>query len=265
MTHEELRSQLGAYALGALTPVEQAEVRAHLAGCAECAAEVRMLQPAVDALALSVDPVEPPASVRQRVLSSIAASARPAPRATASRSRAPWLAAAAAILAAVTLGTYATQLRGRVQSLEQQLREALLQVQAGERQTAQARLVAVDAQRQLSIIAAPDLARIDLRGQAVAPQASARALWSRSRGVLIAATNLPAPPPGRAYQLWVLAGRAAPISEGWTFKTDASGSVTTMFMTPATLPAPTGMAVSIGPEGGLPTPQGDLYLVGTLN
>jgi len=263
--HEELRSHLGAYVLGALTPAEQAGVRAHLAVCAECTAEARALQPAAEALAWSVDPVDPPAAVRQRILSAIGAPAVTRPKATAYRSLAPWLAAAASLALAVTLGAYASQLRGRVQTLEQQLREAILQVQAGERLTTQARLVAVDAQRQLSVIAAPDVAHIDLKGQAVAPQATARALWSRSRGLLLAASNLPALPPGRTYQLWVLSGKIPPISDGWIFKTDASGSVTAMFATPATLPAPTAMAVSIEPEGGVPLPTGALYLVGSLN
>jgi anti-sigma-K factor RskA len=273
--HEELRNQLGAFALGALDPAEQAEVRAHLAVCDECAAEVRALRPVVDALARSTEPVDPPAAVRRRLLSSIVMPAVPEPTTavkpltvTTSRSVLPWLAAAASLVLAAALGVYASQLRGRVQTLEQELREAILQVQAGERQTAQARLVATNAQRQLSVIAAPDVAQVALKGQAVAPQASARALWSRSRGLLLSASNLPALPAGRTYQLWVISGKMPPISDGWIFQTDASGGVTTMFTTPATLPVPTAMAVSIEPDGGSTTaagPTGALYLVGSLN
>jgi anti-sigma-K factor RskA len=264
--HEELRSRLGAFVLGALSPAEEAEVRAHVAVCDECAAEVRALRPVVDALAWSVEPVEPPAAVRQRILSSTAPAATRSTRATSIPAIPvlPWLAAAASLVLAAALGVYASQLRGRVQTLEQELREAILQVRAGERQTAQARLVATNAQRQLSVIAAPDVAQVALKGQAVAPQASARALWSRSRGLLLAASNLPELPPGRTYQFWVISGKT-PISDGWTFKTDASGDVTTMFATPVTLPAPTAMAVSIEPEGGSPSPMGAIYLVGPLN
>ena len=272
--HEELRNQLGAFVLGALGPAEQAEVRTHLAVCDECAAEVRALRPVVDALARSTEPVDPPAAVRQRLLSSIATPAAPeATRAakplmvTTSPSVLPWLAAAASLVLAAALGVYASQLRGRVQTLEQELREAILQVQAGERQTAQARLVATNAQRQLSVIAAPDVAQVALKGQAVAPQASARALWSRSRGLLLSASNLPALPPGRTYQLWVISGKMPPISDGWIFQTDASGGVMTMFTTPATLPVPTAMAVSIESDGGSTTaagPTGPIYLVGSM-
>jgi anti-sigma-K factor RskA len=262
--HEELRSQLGAFVLGALSPAEEAEVRAHVAVCDECAAEVRALRPVVDALAWSVEPVEPPPAVRERVLRSTAMPARERSTAVKSIPVLPWLAAAASLVLAAALGVYASQLRGRVQTLEQELREAILQVQAGERQTAQARLVATNAQRQLSVIAAPDVAQVALKGQAVAPQASARALWSRSRGLLLAASNLPELPPGRTYQFWVISGKT-PISDGWIFKTDASGGVTTMFATPVTLPAPTAMAVSIEPEGGSASPMGAIYLVGPLN
>ena len=265
--HEELRNQLGAFVLGALGPAEQAEVRTHLAVCDECTAEVRAMRPVVDALARSIEPVDPPAAVRQRLLSSIATPAAKPLTVTTSRSGLPWLAAAASLVLAAALGVYASQLRGRVQTLEQELREAILQVQAGERQTAQARLVAINAQRQLSVMAAPDVAQVALKGQAVAPQASARALWSRSRGLLLSASNLPALPPGRTYQLWVISGKMPPISDGWIFQTDASGGVMTMFTTPATLPVPTAMAVSIESDGGSTTaagPTGALYLVGSM-
>src|SRR5262249_57070105 len=125
--HEELRSRLGAFVLGALAPGEQAEVRAHLAVCDQCAAEVRTLRPVVDALALTVEPVEPPASVRQRILSATAA-----PYATAAvepatgtkpRSVLPWLAAPAPLVLAAALGVYSSHLRGRVRAPEQELRE----------------------------------------------------------------------------------------------------------------------------------------------
>jgi hypothetical protein len=223
------------------------------------------MQMPMDALALSVDPVVPPAAVRQRILSSIAASPVAAPRTAAQRFPSAWLAAAASVILAIVVGGYATQLRGRVQALEARLQAAVTQLQTGERQMAQARLVAADAQRQLSVLAAPDVAHVDLKGQPAAPQASARALWSRSRGLLFAASNLPALPAGRTYQLWVISGKSAPISDAWTFKTDVSGAVTTMFATPVTLPAPTAMAVTIEPDGGTAAPTGAMYLVGSLN
>lgn len=248
--------------LGALTPAEEAEVRAHVAGCPECAADVRASQLVADTLAWSVDPVAPPAAIRQRVLSSVRAGT---PERVQTRGRwLPWLAAAATLVIAAGLGADGVRLRGRIQTLELQLRDAVAQVRAGQEQTQQARLVAANAERQLSVLAAPDVAHVDLKGQPSAPQASARAIWSRSRGLLLAVSNLPALPVGRTYQLWIISGGAAPISNGWIFKTDSTGSVTTMFQTPTTLPPPTAMAVSIEPDGGSPAPTGPITLTGSL-
>ena len=266
--HEEVRNSLGLYVLGALTPAERAEVEVHLATCEECSAGARALQMAGNAVAFAVEPVDPPAHVRQRLLRSIATqpaavNARRSERKGSTLS--PWLAAAASIALAIGLGGYAAQLRGHVRELERQLNSAMLQLQSSDRQMIQARLMVADAQRQLGVLAAPDVTHVDLKGQAAAPQASARALWSRSRGLLFAASNLPAAPAGRTYQLWVISGRLAPISNGWVFNTDAAGSVTTMFSTPATLPAPTVVAVTIEPAGGVPAPTGPMYLVGSLN
>jgi anti-sigma-K factor RskA len=262
--HDELRDQIGPYVLGALTSPERVLVESHVATCPECAADVRALRTTADALAWSVPAAEPPAGVRTRVLTSVAASSA-VERSEHRYGRMPWLAAAAALVMAAGLGVYAEQLRQRVQVLEGQLREAVVQVEASARRTAQARLIAANAERELAVLAAPDVAHVDLKGQASAPQASARALWSRSRGLLLAVSNLPAPPLGRTYQLWVLSGRAAPISDGWVFKTDASGTATAMFTTPLSLPAPTAMAVTIEPDGGTSAPTGAMYLVGSLN
>ena len=42
--HDELRHDAAAYALGVLDPGERAAFETHLAGCAECAAEVREMR-----------------------------------------------------------------------------------------------------------------------------------------------------------------------------------------------------------------------------
>ena len=115
---------------------------------------------------------------------------------------------------------------------------------------------------QLAVLAAPDLQRIDLAGQPTAPQASARAFWSRSRGLVFTASNLPTPPAGKTYQLWVLTKQPAPISAG-LFKPDSQRTGCRGLRHAAqNLPQPIGMAVTIEPEGGVPAPTGDKYLVG---
>ena len=253
--HDQLGDQTVPYVLGALPPAERHAFEAHLAGCALCAAEVRSLTPVAAALAYLAPPAEPGAPVRAGLLTALA-----------KRSPSPvgWLAAAASVALAVALGGYAAQLRGRVTGLESRLRGATVRADASERQAADARRTAFEAQSAVAVLAAPDLARIDLAGQPAAPGASARAFWSRSRGLVFTASNLPAPPPGRAYQLWVLTAQPAPISAGM-LKPDANGRVNARFDTPADLPRPVAMAVTLESEGGVPAPTGDKYLVGLAN
>ena len=254
--HEQLGDQAAAYVLGALTPAERQAFEAHLAGCGPCAAEVRSLIQVAAALA-HLAPMEAPAPpVRARLLASLA------PR--SSSSSMSWLAAAASVALAVALGGYAAQLRGRVTGLESRLRDAAGRADASERQMADARRTAVEAQAVVAVLAASDLARIDLAGQPPAATATARAFWSRSRGLVFTALKLPAPPPGRAYQLWVLTAQPAPISAGMLM-VDADGRVNARFDTPQDLPPPVAMAVTLEPEGGVPAPTGEKYLVGLAN
>ena len=254
--HEELGDQAAAYVLGALAPAERQVFEAHLAACVPCAAEVRSLALVGLALAQAAPTAEPSAPVRARLLARLSARHVSV--------HVGWLAAAASVALAVALGGYSLQLRGRVATLQSRLRDATLRSEAGERQMADVRRTAADAQSSLLVLAAPDLARIDLAGQPAAPTATARAFWSRTRGLVFTASNLPPPPPGRAYQLWVLTAQPAPISAGM-LTLDANGRVNARFDTPPDLPRPVAMAVTLEPEGGVPSPTGDKYLVGLAN
>lgn len=261
-THETMHELSGLYVLGALAPADATEFEAHLATCEICRAEVSALRPVAGALPGTVAQVDPPALLRGRVLESITG------QSTSSHARlharapiAPWL-AAAALLAAVALGGYAVQLRGRITNLEGELQQATAQVALADRQVVDARRTALDAQFQVAVLAAPDLLRIDLGGLPPAPTASARAFWSRSRGMVFTASNLPPLMPGRVYQLWVIPpDQGNPISVG-LLEPDASGTLTRVFQTPADLPPPTAVAVSEEPAGGVPQPTGQLYLAG---
>jgi len=74
---------------------------------------------------------------------------------------------------------------------------------------------------------------------------------AQHRGV-VSMANLPAPPAGHDYQLWVLdPGAAAPVSAGLI-----TGS-RTFAVNPVTTPSP-GFAVSLEPSGGRPEPTGPI-------
>jgi anti-sigma-K factor RskA len=239
--HEELKANTAGYVLGSLDPEERREFESHLAGCAECAEEVASLRPVVGALATAVPQVTPRAELRERVLSGTPPRAGADARIHDRKSPAAltWLPLAAAIIIAVGAGIYAVRLQRQIGELRARFDQA---------------------QATTAVLAAPDLARIDLQGQQVAPDARARALWSRSRGLVFTAANLPPAPAGKAYQVWVVTAQA-PISAG-LLTPDPSGAGTQFYMTPADIAPPVAVAVTLEPAGGVPAPTGERYLIG---
>jgi len=80
--HTATRDLLGAFALGAVDAEEAATVRAHLATCAECQAEIAELWLVVDSLPEMIEPMEPSPALRNRIAAAVmaeAASFAPAP------------------------------------------------------------------------------------------------------------------------------------------------------------------------------------------
>jgi len=270
MTHDELRELTGAYALGALSDAERHALEAHLPTCGDCAREVRELAAVAGGLAFAVPQVDPPAALRDRVLSAAVApeSARVQPIRSATgappvrASLLPsWLAAAAA-LAAVAIGLYAMTLRERVGRLEEQLREANARAEGVERQLNVAQSSADRARQIASVLDAPDVRAIDLAGQKGAPSANGRAFWSLSRGLVFTAANLPAPPAGRQYQLWVIPKDSKPVSAGML---DFNDGRTVALVDPSTASRGGSVAVTLEPAGGVPQPTSDPILVGSLS
>jgi hypothetical protein len=176
---------------------------------------------------------------------------------------AAWLPLAASILLAVMLGAAAWRLQTRVADLEVRLEQSERRVGDARQQIADARRTADDAHAALAILSAPDLVRIDLAGQPAAPRATARALWSRENGMVFAAADLPPPPPGRVYQVWVVTADA-PVSAGLLAREPASRAPQ-VFRTPRDIGAPIAAAVTLEPDGGVPAPTGEKYLIGTLH
>ena len=84
--------------------------------------------------------------------------------------------------------------RQQVADLTARLEQAASRTAATQQAIVEAERAAIEAQRIASILTAPDLARVDLAGQPSAPNARGRAFWSRARGLVFTATNLPAPP-----------------------------------------------------------------------
>jgi len=264
--HRALRESAALYAAGALPEDERHVFEAHLATCPECARELASFRPVVHFLSVAVPQIDPAPSLRERVVGPhrlSAAGVAVAGRTRVSHWNAGWLSAAAVLIVTLGLVRYAVTLRQQVGGLQEQLQQALVRLDRGERQLEAATRAVNGAQLRMAVLTAPDLARVDLAGQTPAPRASGRAFWSRTRGLVFAASALPALPPGRTYQLWVVTAQQ-PISAG-LIRPDDSGAVTAFFATPPDIPPPVAMAVTIEPEGGVPAPTGDKYLVGAAH
>ena len=275
-SHDQLAVLAPAYALGALDAEDRRMFERHVAECEACTAEVRAFSEVAAALATAVPQVTPPPEVRDRVVTAVRESAVMPPVGTSTvlpirarerkspvrihRSQMDWLAYAALLAVTVGLGGYSLSLRARVADLEVRLADATSRTLLATRAMADAQRVALQTQSTVDVLTAPDLARIDLAGQATAPSARARALWSRERGMVFTASNLPQLAEGRVYQVWVVTADAR-ISAGLIMP-DESGRTTAVFATPPDIPPPVAVAVTLEPAGGVPQPTGAFYLLG---
>lgn len=246
--HARFRDDIGRYVRGSLPADDRRAFETHLATCEACQAEVRSLE--------AVTATREPSHLLAFESRRRTAAAR-GPRAS---DLAGWLVAAASLLVAAGVGMYTLTLQRRLDGLQGQLVAAVARLQETQQQLQAANGATSTARASLALLTAPDALELRLNGQPVAPAARGRAFVSRSRGLLFAATNLPALPANRTYQLWFLTP-GAPVSAG-LLRPDEQGSVTARFDVAPDAPEPTGMAVSIEPEGGVAAPTGALYLVG---
>lgn len=110
-------------------------------------------------------------------------------------------------------------------------------------------------------IVSPDLRVIQLGGQEVAPQSSARVLWDVSNKRWAVVANLPPAPQGKVYQLWFVS-KDAKISAG-LLNTNSSGQGITLVNLPAGLNQIDATAITLEPEGGSAQPTSPIYVLGT--
>jgi len=264
--HDAFADLAAPYALGVLAGGERDAFVAHLATCAICQKEVASLARVVEALPQTIDQAPLPPGLRARVLAAATAPAavtdftprRQAQPATASR-WVGWL-AAAATLAAIASGALAWNGRTENARLRRELAVAQERGAALDRQVAALQTSATDARQTAAVLRAADLGRVELAGQTGAPAATGRILWSASQGVVFVATNLPPLPPGRVYQLWVVAGNT-PRSAGLVVP-DADGHLSVVSSAPVTV-HPNAFALTVEPEGGRPAPTTAPLLVGS--
>jgi Anti-sigma-K factor rskA len=141
---------------------------------------------------------------------------------------------------------------------QQANREVAAARQDADRQIAEARQVAQRAETVGAILTAPDLRRFNLTSaESVGP--SAQVLWSRTRGLVLSGSRLPAAPPKSTYQLWLVTGTQS-VGAG-LFVPDDAGRATLVVDAPPRVPgAVVGAAITVEPSGGRSTPSGRTLL-----
>jgi anti-sigma-K factor RskA len=228
-SHDELRGLLAPYVLGAVSPAERENVRAHLSSCPACRLSAEALAASASSLALSVAPEPLPEGFAGRVLERLeeppgeaGEPGRPGARRSLASGHA--LAYAAFALVVAVLGASLVDVRRDEARNERGLR-ALLRGGG------------------MTLDGADDAA-----GRMV-PTAG---------GGLLFVTGLPQAPEDHVYQLWVLrepcdADGCRPVGAG-TFDTSGGFAVTE---TDRSLRDAAGVAVTIEPAGGSAAPTTD--------
>ncbi len=248
--HEQFAEDLALYALDGLQGEERVRLEKHLAECSACRRELEELRGDTALMALSTTGPTPPRRARQRLLDAVARE----PRAGAVRTRRswwaplPWLAAAASVLVAGWFWRQSDQRAQRVAELEKVLAGQQAQLQR--------------AREVVETLTATNAMRVTLVVTKTKLQPQGKAIYVRDRASLIfLASNLPALPPTKAYELWLVPTSGAPIPAG-VFKPDAQGSA--IVINP---PLPAGVeaktfAITVEPEQGSLVPTPRIVMVG---
>jgi anti-sigma-K factor RskA len=225
--HSQWADSVGAYVLGALEPDESERFEAHLDECAICRRDVDDLQLAADALPVSVPPIAPSAGLKSRIMAVVnseaellAAGERGADRPEPARRRrstggrlGSWLLRPGVALACAVVLLAAGGVAGVLLSRGEQER---------------------------TVVATTTARGADVR------------LEVRDDGGMLVAKNMPAPPPGRVYQVWLKRPDKdpEPTSVLWSTRSDGSAEVAV----PGSLDDVEAVLVTDEPRGGSAVP-----------
>ena len=253
VSHEPFETLAAVYAVGALDGDDLAQFEAHLPTCAVCQAALREAQDALARAMLSTPPQAPPAQARAALVRRVGR-ARGADR----RSWLTW-AAATAVVAAAAAGFTGTWVAVRYEArLGQMARETAAVKERLARNEASLRDQVTLYRGAVELLRDPATRVVDLGGQGPAAAASGRMIWNDAGGGHLFVAGLPPTPAGKTYALWTIGG-GIPRPAG-LFGVDAAGRATHR-IAPASAGAPARVfAVTVEPEGGVPTPTGPIVL-----
>ncbi len=236
--HAAFQENLAAYALGALDPEEAAALERHLQTCEPCRLELATYERVGAGLLTALPPSAPRAAVRhglQKRLSGV--TSRPRPRPTWSVGR--WL-FAGALAALVVLNAL---LVSQVYSLRQEQAETLAQRKTD--------------QTTLAMLAYPTTKELAFDQNGVVGSL----LVDKQQDLVgLFAWNLPQPPSGKTYQIWLIDGQGKRTSGGFLVPEAGYPFVNAVVWSPQPLSNYTGIGVTVEPVGGSQQPTGPRVL-----
>jgi len=234
MTCEDLRDSYEMYSLGLLEGEEKHELEAHLArNCAVCQKHFKDAL-GVNALMLSQAPeVVPPSRLRRRVMSSVGME----------RSVWGWIAALAAACSIIV--TLWLSLEKRASDREAANARVTLQQTIAERDRIQ---------QAFAFLNQPETRQVNFgQGQPAPPRGNV--FLNPRMGVLLIASNLPALPLGKIFEMWVIPKGGAP-RPGGLFQAGSQG--TAMHILPGAVDPNVTVAVTVEPQSGSPAPTSNI-------
>jgi hypothetical protein len=251
-------------ALGALDGEDLRAFDETLRSSMLCRAELAAFELVAARIPMALDPVAPPAGLREQVLAAVA----PAGYGRATAPPRSWLFPTLAAAAAVILGLGyvlvrverdaarrdAAGARSGLEALGQELTKAQIEMATLRKDLARERAVR-------ELVSHPDSRVARLAGLPAAPKATARIVWiPESREAVLVVTGLGPAPAGKAYEVWVIA-HAAPVPAG-VFQVAADGSAVFHLPVVDDTARVRTFAVTLEPEAGTLAPTGPMVLAG---
>jgi anti-sigma-K factor RskA len=255
-THEQFADDLALYALNDLSGADRQELEAHLETCASCRRELQALRTDLGLLGLSSGGPQPPTRSKDRLMRAVYAEPRgaasPAPVAEPKTS---WWATLIPALAALCLLVIAVSLWHNNGRLKDTIAELHGRSEDQATQLDQMR-------REMALITAPDAVHVSLTPQKVGKQPNGTAIFSPARKrMMFMASNLAPVPEGKAYELWIIPTKGAPMPAG-VFKPDEHGNAVMMdHPMPENVEAKA-FAITLENESGSDKPTSPILLIG---
>ena len=259
MNHDEFEAIAALDAVGAATADESRSLAAHAEGCDSCRRARDEYAEAATLLARGLEPVPPPAGVRERIAGiSDDDELKPVLHDADYRFSTWWLATAATLFLALwgwrEIGIRVA--RERIATQQAEIRGL------NEEKT---RLAAQN--EKLASIAAADTRTIALAGQEMSPSASARVFLDPTRRrAIVFFYNLPSNPTDKSYQLWIIRGDQPNPQSAGVFDVTGSGNASLSIDNLPVMTEIRALAVTMEPRGGVNQPtEKKFYVMGGMS